>query len=120
MAKRKTKIPVKALGIGAAVLVALGLFAGGEEEASPEPTATAEPVRAATVKPLPTVVPTDTPKPTATPYLIHRLDPQTEVYVSKQGVIHFDNTCSGMKHYTAMTLEKADAAGYEYCTRCAW
>ena len=29
MAKKKTKIPVKALGIGAAVLVALGLFTGG-------------------------------------------------------------------------------------------
>lgn len=117
MAKRKTKIPVKALGIGAAVLVALGLFAGGEEESAPEPTA--EPVRAAATQ-APTAVPTDTPEPTATPYLIHRLDPQTEVYVSKQGVIHFDKTCSGMKHYTAMTLEKADAAGYEYCTRCAW
>ena len=92
--KKKTKLPVKALGTGAAALLAVGLFAGGEEEAAPEPT--------------------------ATPYLIHRLDPQTEVYVSKKGVIHFDKTCSGMKNYTAMTLEKADAAGYEYCSRCAW
>lgn len=115
--KKKNKIPVKALGIGAAVLLALGIFGGGEEEAAPEPTA--EPVRAAAFVET-TDPPPVTPEPTATPYLIHRLDPQTEVYVSKQGVIHFDKTCSGMKHYTAMTLEKADAAGYEYCTRCAW
>lgn len=111
--KKKTKLPVKVLGIGAAALLAVGLFAGGEEESAPEPTA--EPVRAAA-----TALPTETPEPTATPYMIHRLDPQTEVYVSKKGVIHFDKTCSGMKNYTAMTLEKADAAGYEYCSRCAW
>lgn len=109
--KKKTKVPVKALGIGAAVLLGIGLFAGGEEESAPEPTA--EPVRAAA-----TALPTETPEPTATPYLIHRLDPQTVVYVSKNHVIHFDKSCSGMKHYTEMTLEKADAAGYEYCDRC--
>lgn len=109
--KKKTKLPVKALGIGAAVLLAVGLFAGGEEESAPEPTA--EPVRAAA-----TALPTETPEPTATPYRIHFRDPQTTVYVSKNHVIHFDKTCSGMKHYTEMTLEKADAAGYEYCDRC--
>lgn len=114
MAKRKkTKLPVKALGIGAAVLLALGIFGGGEDDAAPEPTA--EPVRAAAPV---TVAPTATPEPTATPYRIHFHDPQTVVYVSKQGVIHFDKDCSGMKHYTEMTLEKADAAGYEYCSRC--
>lgn len=109
--KKKTKIPVKALGIGAAVLLGIGLLSGGEEESAPEPTA--EPVRAAA-----TALPTETPEPTATPYRIHFRDPQTIVYVSKNHVIHFDKSCSGMKHYTEMTLEKADAAGYEYCDRC--
>lgn len=109
--KKKTKLPVKALGIGAAALLAVGLFAGGEEESAPEPSA--EPVRAAA-----TALPTETPEPTPTPYRIHFRDPQTVVYVSKNHVIHFDKSCSGMKHYTEMTLEKADAAGYEYCDRC--
>ena len=114
MAKRKkTKLPVKALGIGAAVPLGLGLFAGGEDDAAPEPTA--EPVRAAAPV---TVAPTATPEPTATPYRIHFHDPQTTVYVSKNHVIHFKPDCSGMKKYTEMTLEKADAAGYEYCSRC--
>ena len=113
MAKRKkTKIPVKALGIGAAVLIGLGLLSGGEDESAPQPTQ--EPVRAAVV----TAAPTARPKPTATPYRIHGHAPETVVYVSKNHIIHFKPDCSGMKHYTEMTIEKADAAGYEYCTRC--
>lgn len=113
--KKKTKVPVKALGIGAAVLLGIGLLSGGEEEAALEPTA--EPVRAAALVET-TDPPPVTPEPTATPYRIHFRDPQTIVYVSKNHVIHFDKSCSGMKHYTEMTLEKADAAGYEYCDRC--
>ena len=114
MAKqKKMKIPVKALGIGFAALLGIGLFAGGEEEAAPEPSP--EPVRAAVQV---TPEPTETPEPTATPYWIHFHDPETIVFVSKNHIIHFDSSCSGMKHYTEMTLEKADAAGYEYCDRC--
>ena len=116
MAKRKKmKIPVKALGIGFAALLGIGLFAGGEEEAAPETTP--EPVRAAAVINT-TDPPPVTSAPTATPYRIHFHDPETMVYVSKNHIIHFDSSCSGMKHYTEMTLEKADAAGYEYCDRC--
>lgn len=123
MAKRKkTKIPVKALGVGAAVLIGLGLLSGGEDESAPQPTQ--EPVRAAVVTPAP-VNSTDPPPgwgetaaPTATPYRIHGHAPETVVYVSKNHIIHFKPDCSGMKHYTEMTIEKADAAGYEYCTHC--
>ena len=115
MAKKKTKIPAKAIGIGAAVLLGIGLLSGGEDESAPEPTA--EPVRAAAFVET-TDPPPVTPEPTATPYRIHFHDPQTVVYVSKQGVIHFDKNCSGMQHCTEMTLEAADAAGYKYCSRC--
>ena len=115
MAKKKTKIPAKAIGIGAAVLLGIGLLSGGEDESAPEPTA--EPVRAAAFVET-TDPPPGTPEPTATPYRIHFHDPQTVVYVSKQGVIHFDKNCSGMQHCTEMTLEAADAAGYKYCSRC--
>lgn len=120
--KKRTKIPVKALGVGAAVLIGLGLLSGGEEETAPEPAQ--EPVRAAVVTPVP-VYATDPPPgwgeasaPTAAPQKIHGRDPLTAVYVSKNGVIHFRKDCSGMKNYTEMTLEQADAAGYEYCSRC--
>lgn len=115
--KKKMKLPVKALAAGFAVLLGIGLFAGGDEESAPEPTA--EPVRAAAFVET-TDPPPVTASPTATPYRIHWHDPDTVVYVSKNHIIHFDSSCSGMKHYTEMTLEKADAAGYEYCTRCAW
>ena len=38
--------------------------------------------------------------------------------MSRNGVIHFRSDCSGMKYYTAMPLEQADAAGYKYCEHC--
>lgn len=104
----------KAIGIGAAVLIALGAIAGSgkdKKEAAQEPTA--EPVRAVV-----TAEPTDTPVPTATPYRIHRMDPERIVYVSNNGIIHVESDCSGMKNYTEMTLEEADAAGYDYCSKC--
>ena len=115
MAKKKTKIPAKAIGIGAAVLLGIGLLSGGEDESAPEPTD--EPVRAAVFVET-TDPPPVTPEPTATPYRIHGMDPETVVYVSKNHIIHFKPDCSGMKKYTEMTLEKADAAGYEYCDHC--
>lgn len=105
----KMKDPLKVGGIGIAVLAVLGMLigGGGKKDAAPEPTEA--PVRA---------VATPSPVPTATPYRIHRMDPGRTVYVSSGGMIHVENDCSGMKHYTEMTLEEADAAGYEYCSKC--
>ena len=40
------------------------------------------------------------------------------VYVSKNGKIHKDYHCSGMKYYTAMRYEEAVAAGYSFCQKC--
>lgn len=40
------------------------------------------------------------------------------VYVSKNGKMHSVPDCSGMKYYTAMSYEKAIAAGYERCSNC--
>lgn len=113
---------------GAVILGALVVLAGfaaraiRQAPASEAPTET--PVRAVvsatdTPRPTDTPTPTETPEPTATPYRIHGYATDREVYVSTNGVIYFDSDCSGMKHYTTMTLEQADAAGYEYCARCA-
>lgn len=118
MARNKKKTSWKTwAGIFAAVtLIGIGSTAGSK----PEPTPTSEPVRAAA----PTVTPADTPEPvptaepTATPLRIHGEDPQTTVYVSNNNVIHFRPDCSGMKHYTEMTLQEADAAGCQICERC--
>ena len=115
MAKKKTKIPAKAIGIGAAVLLGIGLLSGGEDESAPEPTA--EPVRAAAFVET-TDPPPVTPEPTATPYRIRGFDPQRTVYVSSSGLIHLKADCSGMVHYEEMTLEAAVAAGYDFCARC--
>ena len=98
----------KIAALSGAALIGLGALMGGGGEKDPEPTAT----------PRPTAVPTATPEPTPTPYRIHYHDAYTTVYVSKNGVIHFKPDCSGMKHYTEMSLEKADAAGYKYCEHC--
>lgn len=115
MAKKKTKLNAKSLGIGAAALIGLGLIFGGNGDEKPEPKATEAPERA-----VETAAPTPRPSPTATPYRIHGMDPARTVYVSQSGVIHIEKDCSGMKHYTEMSLEDADAAGYEYCSKCVW
>ena len=119
MAKKKAKkASWKAWAIGAAVLLGLGGILGASGDKDPEPTP--EPVKAvATATPAPTPEPTPSPEPTATPYRIHGMDPQRTVYVSGSGIIHLDKNCSGMKNYTEMTLEAADAAGYQLCERCA-
>ena len=40
------------------------------------------------------------------------------VFVSRNGIIHSRHDCSGMKYYTAMSLEKAQALGYRKCQKC--
>lgn len=50
---------------------------------------------------------------------IHGYSADRTVYVSNSGKkIHLIPNCSGMKNYTEMTLEEADARGYAYCSRC--
>ena len=56
--------------------------------------------------------------PTATPKRVLGYPADKIVYVSETGVIHTKKDCSGMKHFTEMTIEEADAAGYELCGRC--
>lgn len=119
MTKKKKKVSGKAVAIGAGVFVLLAIIGGVKEAISAAAEPSPEPVRAvAAAVPEPTAPPTATPEPTPTPYLIHRMDPYRTVYVSRNNVIHVDPGCSGMKNYTEMTLEEADAAGYEYCSRC--
>ena len=121
MAKKRGSWKIWAVAAGVALVIG-GLAGNGEEKdeptrsavvtETPEPTAAPTP----TPKPTETPVPTDTPEPT--PYRIRGMDPQTTVYVSRNGVIHFKHDCSGMKNYTEMTLEKAVEAGYKYCEHC--
>lgn len=40
------------------------------------------------------------------------------VYVSRNGVIHSDPHCSGMKYYTEMSYDTAIASGYRLCSKC--
>lgn len=115
MAKKK-KTNWKAIGIGFAALLVIGAVGSLFDSGSPEPSPAPERV---VVTAAPSAKPTVSPEPTATPYRIHGMDPQRTVYVSASGLIHLKNDCSGMKNYTEMTLEQADAAGYEYCERCA-
>ncbi|MBO7667065.1 MAG: hypothetical protein J6T26_01260 [Firmicutes bacterium] len=119
MTKKKKKASGKAVAIGAGVFVVLALIGGVKGAITADAEPSPEPIRAvATAVPEPTAPPTATPEPTPTPYLIHRMDPYRTVYVSRNGVIHLESDCSGMKNYTEMTLEEADAGGYEYCSRC--
>lgn len=114
MAKKK-KVNGKAVAIAVGVLAVLGGIMSLGDEKEPEPTQ--EPVRAVVTAP-PTAGPTPSPVPTPTPYRIHGVDAGRTVYVSSSGVIHLDKDCSGMKNYTEMTMEQADAAGYRLCERC--
>ena len=41
-----------------------------------------------------------------------------EVYVSRKGIYHSYPTCSGMKYYTAMSIDDALSAGYRACKKC--
>lgn len=111
----KKKGKGKALAIGAAVLLGIGAVAGGSGDKSPAPSPTPEPVRTVA-----TAAPTARPRPTPRPDLIHGQPPERTVYVSGKNVIHFESDCSGMKHYREMSLKDADAAGYEYCSKCVW
>ena len=112
---KKKKGKGKALAIGAAVLLGIGALAGGGEDAAPEPTSTPAPVRTVA-----TAAPTRRPTATPRPDLIRGMEPERTVYVSNSNVIHLEPDCSGMKHYREMTLKDADAAGYEYCSKCVW
>lgn len=132
MAKRKTatktkkKLSWKGWAVIIAILSLLG--AGGnankaKPEENPTRAAVSEPAApehasAPTETPEPTPAPTPSPVPTPTPYTIRGLDPKTSVYVSRKGVIHSYSSCSQMKYYTEMTIEKADKAGYSYCEHC--
>lgn len=111
----KKKGKGKALAIGAAVLLGIGAVAGGSGDKSPAPSPTPQPVRTVA-----TAAPTRRPTATPRPDLIHGQPPERTVYVSGSNVIHFESDCSGMKHYREMSLKDADAAGYEYCSKCVW
>ena len=117
--KTKKKLSGKAWAVIIAVVVLLGFAGRGSQDEQPadEPqrsVATAEP----TEVPTPTPEPTPSPEPTPTPYRIHGCAPDTTVYVSRSNVIHSYSSCSGMKNYTEMTIEDADARGYKYCEHC--
>lgn len=45
-------------------------------------------------------------------------DPEDTVYISGSGKIHTSPTCSGMKSYTEMTMEEAQAGDYILCPKC--
>lgn len=111
------------------LVLLLGNCTGGSEAPSrsvptvaqekAEPAEAPTPVPTSTPTPTPTEMPTDTPEPTATPYRIHGCSPDTAVYVSKRGIVHFDSDCSGMKYYTTMTIEQAVNSGYtDFCEHC--
>lgn len=119
MAKKRGSWKIWAVAAGVALVIG-GLAGNGEEKAEPTRSAvvTEAPAPTASPVPTPTEEPTATPEPTPTPYKIRGMDPQTTVYVSRNGVIHFKHDCSGMKNYTEMTLEKAVEAGYKYCEHC--
>lgn len=51
---------------------------------------------------------------TALPYV----DPLTRAYVSRNGVYHYNSDCSGMLHYTEMSVAEARASGYKPCRNC--
>ena len=40
------------------------------------------------------------------------------VYVSKNGVIHSNSSCSGMKYYTELSYSEAIERGYRLCSKC--
>lgn len=41
------------------------------------------------------------------------------VYVSEDAdLIHSKSNCSGMKYYRAISIQQADASGYDYCEVC--
>ena len=42
----------------------------------------------------------------------------TTVYVSNAGKIHRTSDCSGMKHWSSMTLARALSRGYKLCQKC--
>ncbi|WP_270405191.1 S-layer homology domain-containing protein [Candidatus Collinsella stercoripullorum] len=45
-------------------------------------------------------------------------DPTRTVYVSNSGVYHYVSDCSGMKHYTTMTLQQARSQNKRACNNC--
>lgn len=102
-------------------------------EPSPSPLVTQEPTITPETSQVPTVAPeisqepsqapsaSPSPSPEATPQptRIHGWLPDTTVYVSKRGIIHLSHTCSGMKRYTEMTLERAyKTYGDSFCENC--
>ena len=127
--KKKAKISWKVWGGILALLVVIAIAGGGRNDnqeieptremmvaSSLSPTETQE--LTPTPEPTPTQEPTETPEPTPTPYRVHGRAPETTVYVSRNGVIHSYSSCSGMKYYTEMSIEEADAGGYKYCEHC--
>ena len=91
------------------------------EDFAPEPVE----VPAAGPVPEPLEEPTQptAPEPPAqeapTPSKIRGRSPDTIVYVSDRShTIHSVSNCSGMKNYSEMTIERADAKGYKYCPTC--
>lgn len=65
----------------------------------------------------PSITPSETPSVTPEP-TTPSLDANRTVYVSNSHKIHSVSDCSGMKHYTEMTLAEAQAKGYELCSNC--
>lgn len=117
MAKRKTAKAKLSWKVWAGIVVVLALIGIGGARNSEPPAETSRAV-VVTAEPTVTPEPTPSPVPTPTPWRIHGRSPDTTVYVSNNNRIHTRSDCSGMTHYTEMTLEAADAAGYDYCDRC--
>lgn len=87
------------------------------EEPAPPPIPVSE-VPSPTPAPSHTTEPTPTPEPSRET-TIRGYSSDTVVYVSRSHKIHRVSDCSGMTHYTEMTLGEADSRGYDdYCDNC--
>ena len=86
-----------------------------ETEPAPEP----ESGPVSETEPAPEPEPTPQPEPAPAVKAIHGVPADTVVYVSKRShTIHKVHDCSGMKNYEEMTIEQAEAKGYDYCPNC--
>lgn len=84
-----------------------------------KPESVAEPEAVSETEPAPEPEPTPQPEPAPAVKAIHGVPADTVVYVSKRShTIHKVHDCSGMKNYEEMTIEQAEAKGYDYCPNC--
>ena len=87
---------------------------GGTGAEQPAPT-TAAPTTAAPTTAAPT---TAAPTTAAAPATEAPVRSAIEVYVSRNGIYHSYPSCSGMKHYSTMTVDDAIEAGCRACKKC--